>query len=59
VEEHHPRGSRQACLDVETALKKLGFERVQGSVFASKDDNLANLFQAINAFTAIIEEMRN
>ena len=43
----HPRGSRQAYLDIELTLRRFGFERVQRSVFASKDDDLANLFSAI------------
>jgi virulence-associated protein VapD len=43
----HPRGSRQAYLDIETTLRKFGFERVQRSVFQSRDDDLVSLFSAI------------
>jgi len=53
AQEHHPRSSRQAYLDIESTLKKLGFERVQWSVFASKDEDLANLFSAIDALRAL------
>jgi virulence-associated protein VapD len=47
AQQHHPRGHRQAYLDIASALRKFGFERVQRSVFASQDDDLANLFSAI------------
>jgi virulence-associated protein VapD len=47
AEDRHPRGSRQAYLDIESALRRFGFERVQRSVFASTDDDLASLFSAI------------
>jgi virulence-associated protein VapD len=47
AQRHHPRGHRQAYLDIASALRKFGFERVQRSVFASQDDDLANLFSAI------------
>jgi virulence-associated protein VapD len=40
----HPRG--QAYLDIASTLRKFGFERVQRSVFASKDNDLASLFRA-------------
>ena len=53
VQEHHPRSSRQAYLDIETTLKKHGFERIQWSVFAANDEDLANLFRAIDALRAL------
>jgi len=53
AQEHHPRSSRQAYLDIESTLEKFGFERVQWSVFASKDEDLANLFSAIDALRAL------
>lgn len=53
AEQHHPRSCRQAYLDIESTLKKFGFERVQDSVFASKDDDLANLFSAMIALMAL------
>jgi virulence-associated protein VapD len=45
---HHPRGHRQAYLDIASTLRKFGFERVQRSVFASRDEDLARLFSAIS-----------
>jgi virulence-associated protein VapD len=53
AEVHHPRSYRQAYLDIESALKRLGFERVQWSVFAAKDEDLANLFSAIDALRSM------
>ena len=47
AQQHHPWGHRQAYLDIAAALRKFGFERVQRSVSASKDDDLASLFSAI------------
>jgi virulence-associated protein VapD len=52
AEARHPRGSRQAYLDIESTLKRFGFERVQMSVFESRDDDLATLFSAIMALRA-------
>ncbi len=44
---HHPKGSRGAYTDIEKILIKHGFERVQLSVFAAKDENLEQLFRAV------------
>ena len=53
AEEHHPRSYRQAYLDIESALNRFGFQRVQWSVFAAKDEDLANLFNAIDALRSM------
>ena len=50
---HHPKGSRQAYTDIETALHTHGFERVQWSVFAAKDENFANLILAVMALKSL------
>ena len=47
----HPKGSRQAYLDIRSTLNTFGFERVQGSVYVGREENLANLFSAIDALT--------
>lgn len=47
--EYHPKGSRQAYHDIQLTLGKFGFERVQWSVYAAKDEDLSNLFSAIDA----------
>jgi virulence-associated protein VapD len=49
AQQHHPRGYRQAYLDAASTLRKFGFERVQRSVFASREDDLANLLRAVMA----------
>ena len=53
AQQHHPRGHRQAYLDIASTLRKFGFERVQRSIFASKDDDLASLFGAVIALKAL------
>jgi virulence-associated protein VapD len=50
AQQHHQRGYRQAYLDIESTLMKFGFERVQRSVFASKDEHLASLFSASSSW---------
>lgn len=45
----HPRGARQAHLDIEATLRSYGFTRVQGSVFVTDSEDLANLFRAMSA----------
>ncbi|MBX9926685.1 MAG: virulence factor [Hyphomicrobiaceae bacterium] len=45
----HPKKSRRAYLDIETTLGRFGVERVQWSVCAADDENLANLISAIDA----------
>lgn len=53
AQQHHPRGHRQAYLDIESTLRKFGFERVQRSVFAANDDDLAGLFGALIALRSL------
>lgn len=45
--EHHPKGVSQAYQDIGGVLNSYGFERVQGSVYVTENDDLANLFRAI------------
>ncbi|ENS2176565.1 virulence factor, partial [Shigella sonnei] len=33
--------------------KRYGFERIQGSLYTNSDENMANLFQAMNALKAL------
>jgi hypothetical protein len=47
--DHHPKGIAQAYADIGAILSKYGFERIQGSVYVTKDENMALLFNAINA----------
>jgi virulence-associated protein VapD len=46
TEATHPKGVTQAYADIGNTLAKYGFNRVQGSLYITPDDNLANLFTA-------------
>ena len=46
---HHPKGVAQAYTDIASTIGRFGFERIQGSVYVTKDEDLANLFRAIMA----------
>jgi len=45
----HPRGISQAYDDIGATLRSFAFDRVQGSVYLTHNDDLANLFSAIMA----------
>lgn len=47
--EHHPKGVTQAYTEIGAVLGEHGFRRVQGSLYVSEDENMANLFLAIQA----------
>ena len=49
----HPRGLRQAYADIEWTLNRYDFVRVQGSVYMSRDEDLAKLVAAMNALKAL------
>jgi len=49
---HHPKSVAQAYADIGTILADYGFQRVQGSLYVTDDENMANLFQAIHALRA-------
>jgi virulence-associated protein VapD len=51
--ENHPKGVSQAYTDIGETLAAYGFERVQGSVYLTDRDDLANLFGAIMALKAL------
>lgn len=53
TEEAHPKGVSQAYADIGQALSQFGFERIQGSVYVNDSEDLANLFNAINALKAL------
>ena len=46
---HHPRGVAQAYADISVVLEAYGFRRVQGSLYVTDDENMANLFKALLA----------
>lgn len=51
--EAHPRNARQAYLDIEVTLGGFGFKRIQGSVYVTGSEDMANLFRAMNALKAL------
>ena len=51
----HPKGVTQAYADIGSTLAQHGFQRIQGSVYATKEDgaSMVNLVCAINALKAL------
>lgn len=39
--------------DINSTLEQFGFERIQGSVYVTKSEDMANLFQAIMDLKAL------
>jgi virulence-associated protein VapD len=53
VAKHHPKSISQAYADINRTLKKFKFEGVQGSVYLSSSDDMANMVAAILALKAL------
>ena len=51
--QHHPKGVAQAYADIGSTLAGFGFNRVQGSLYTTPSEDLANLFGAITALKAL------
>ena len=49
----HPKSVTQAYTDIAGTLEQFGFERIQGSVYVTKSEDMANLFQAIMSLKAL------
>ena len=49
----HPKGLTQAYADIRNLLATFDFEWRQGSVYISDNEDLANLFVALNALKAL------
>jgi len=49
TEQHHPKGVTQAYAEIGAILAEHGFRRVQGSLYVTDNENMANLFMAIQA----------
>jgi virulence-associated protein VapD len=47
TELHHPSGVSQAYAEIGFILAEYGFRRVQGSLYVTDDENMAQLFVAI------------
>lgn len=50
---HHPSSVTQAYTDIANTLAVHGIERIQGSVYVTKSDDMANLFSAIMSLRAL------
>ena len=53
AEKNHPIGFSQAYADIGQILSQFGFERVQGSLYVTKNEDMANLFSAMLALRAM------
>lgn len=51
--EHHPRGVSAAYSEIGATLRAFSFERIQGSVYVTESDDMANLFAALLALKAL------
>jgi virulence-associated protein VapD len=49
----HPRGVSQAYADIGATLASFGFDRVQGSLYTTPSEDLANLFAAVTALKTL------
>lgn len=49
AEQHHPRGVSQAYAEIGAILGEHGFDRVQGSLYVTKNEDMAQLFLAIQS----------
>jgi virulence-associated protein VapD len=49
IREHYPKGISAAYTEIAQTLGAYEFERVQGSVYLTRKNDLSNLFDAINA----------
>ncbi len=52
TQKHHPNSVAQAYSEVETILGNYGFQRVQGSLYLTVNEDMSNLFLAIEALRA-------
>ena len=50
---HHPKGAPYAYTEIASELSKFGFRRIQGSVYVVDNEDMANLFSALNALKAL------
>lgn len=52
TEQHHPKGVSQAYAEIGVTLAQYGFRRIQGSLYVTDDENMAQLFVAIQSLKA-------
>lgn len=49
TDREHPKSVSQAYIDIGSILAEFGFTRVQGSLYVTENEDMANLFTAIQA----------
>ena len=49
TQKHHPKGVTRAYTEIGAVLGRHGFSRVQGSLYVTENEDMANLFLAIQA----------
>lgn len=49
TQQHHPKGVAQAYTEIGAVLADFGFRRVQGSLYVTDQEDMANLFLAVQA----------
>jgi virulence-associated protein VapD len=52
TQKHHPKGVTQAYTEIGDVLGEHGFRRVQGSRYVTENEDMADLFIAIQALRA-------
>jgi virulence-associated protein VapD len=52
AEKHHPKGVSQAYTEIGAVLAEHDFRRVQGSLYITDSEDMANLFLAIQSLRA-------
>jgi len=53
TQRHHPKSVPQAYADIAATLATCGFNRVQGSLYVTANEDMANLFRAIMLLKAL------
>ena len=53
AEKNHPKGVSQAYAEIGATLAQYGFRRVQGSLYVTDDENMAQLFVAIQSLKSL------
>jgi virulence-associated protein VapD len=49
----HPKGVAPAYAEIGHTLRQFGFKRIQGSVYVTENEDMANLFSALLALRAL------
>jgi virulence-associated protein VapD len=54
TQRYHPKSVAQAYSDIGTVLGARGFSRVQGSLYVTENEDMANLFLAMQDLRSLI-----